>query len=376
VTDSSSLLPPRTFVVGGHHVAIEGDHRVLDLVREELAPVATLAMPDLTIVGQKGPLPIIPNAGTLGGATVDGPLTRLRFDRAGLELEYRATPDRLPDRVRVGIGERPMPWRIPKRLFRWLEPTFQAPEENQAYLFIRHVLEGVLLLFGGETAALHASGVEHDGQAVLLTSAGGVGKTGISSILMRRGGWSYVSDDIVFIESSGVVHPYPRSVMMYGYNVRSDANLRRTVQRSGGFAGGVQWRLQGIMRPAGRRRRIAPSQVYGDVAGRRSSSISLCAFLTSTASHAPVNIVDITPAELARRSTLILEGEFAVLLGLVQLAEAAGGAQVRANAIARHRENLTKAFSKADKLVEVRIGASDGLERAAEAIESLARDLA
>lgn len=62
----------------------------------------------------------------------------------------------------------------------------------------------------GELLMFHAGAVSHPrtGRSVVYVAAGGTGKTTLSLLLGRRLG--YLTDETVGIDSSGVIHPYPK----------------------------------------------------------------------------------------------------------------------------------------------------------------------
>lgn len=61
---------------------------------------------------------------------------------------------------------------------------------------------------------LHASAVERDGKAVLMTGISGAGKSTLAALLMARG-WRLMGDEFVLIDpSTGLAHAFPRLISL------------------------------------------------------------------------------------------------------------------------------------------------------------------
>jgi HprK-related kinase A len=61
---------------------------------------------------------------------------------------------------------------------------------------------------------LHASGVERDGRAVLMTGISGAGKSTLAALLMGRG-WRLMGDEFILIEpETGLAHAFPRLISL------------------------------------------------------------------------------------------------------------------------------------------------------------------
>ncbi|WP_230769612.1 HprK-related kinase A [Sphingomonas sp. Leaf4] len=61
---------------------------------------------------------------------------------------------------------------------------------------------------------LHASAVERDGRALLMTGVSGAGKSTLAALLMTRG-WRLMGDEFVLLDPlSGLVHGFPRLVSL------------------------------------------------------------------------------------------------------------------------------------------------------------------
>lgn len=61
---------------------------------------------------------------------------------------------------------------------------------------------------------LHASTVERDGHALLMTGVSGSGKSTLSALLMTRG-WRFMGDEFALLDpATGLLHPFPRLVSL------------------------------------------------------------------------------------------------------------------------------------------------------------------
>jgi HprK-related kinase A len=61
---------------------------------------------------------------------------------------------------------------------------------------------------------LHASAVERDGKAVLMTGISGAGKSTLAALLMARG-WRLMGDEFVLIDpATGLAHAFPRLISL------------------------------------------------------------------------------------------------------------------------------------------------------------------
>ncbi|CAN5577205.1 hypothetical protein BH09ACT4_BH09ACT4_01570 [soil metagenome] len=79
-------------------------------------------------------------------------------------------------------------------------------------MYLKLLEEGILFM--------HAGGVTKDGKAILLPAYGGTGKTTLSVALLNQG-HKLLGDDLLLVDiAAGVVHPYPRPLHIFTYNVR------------------------------------------------------------------------------------------------------------------------------------------------------------
>ena len=66
---------------------------------------------------------------------------------------------------------------------------------------------------------LHASTVERDGKALLMTGASGSGKSTLAAILGDRG-WRFMGDEFALLDmDNGQLHPFPRAVSLKNQSI-------------------------------------------------------------------------------------------------------------------------------------------------------------
>jgi HprK-related kinase A len=139
---------------------------------------------------------------------------------AELERLYAGYPkpeDGIPDfTVRLFAAR---PWR------RWLRPAvmlggdFVLPDAAplplvQGLLAAEMAMNLQMALGQRRYLLLHASAVERDGRAVLMTGLSGAGKSTLAALLAARG-WRLMGDEFALVDpATGLVHAFPRLVSL------------------------------------------------------------------------------------------------------------------------------------------------------------------
>ncbi|MEG8053906.1 HprK-related kinase A [Sphingomonas aerolata] len=147
------------------------------------------------------------------GSDWRAPIDQLR----GLYRDYPAPQDGVADYTVRLFARRP--WR------RWLRPSveiggdYMLPEA--APLPLRHGLLAAEMAMNLQMALgarrhllLHASAVERDGRAVLMTGVSGAGKSTLATLLAARG-WRFMGDEFALLDpATGLLHAFPRLISL------------------------------------------------------------------------------------------------------------------------------------------------------------------
>lgn len=139
---------------------------------------------------------------------------------ASLEALYRDYPgpeDGIPDfNVRLFAARF---WR------RWLRPSVQIGGDfviadaaplplTQGLLAAEMAMNLQMALGQRRYLLLHASAVERDGKALLMTGESGAGKSTLAALLMARG-WRLMGDEFALLDpATGLVHGFPRLISL------------------------------------------------------------------------------------------------------------------------------------------------------------------
>ncbi len=147
------------------------------------------------------------------GSDWRAPIDQLR----SLYSDYPAPQDGVADYTVRLFARRP--WR------RWLRPSveiggdYMLPEA--APLPLRHGLLAAEMAMNLQMALgarrhllLHASAVERDGRAVLMTGVSGAGKSTLATLLAARG-WRFMGDEFALLDpATGLLHAFPRLISL------------------------------------------------------------------------------------------------------------------------------------------------------------------
>lgn len=154
------------------------------------------------------------------GSAWPGPVEDLRALYAGYpaaevpDYTVRLEPPRpwrrwLRPQVAVG-GDLTLPGAVPLPLAHGLLAAEMAMNLQVALGWRRHLL-------------LHASVVERDGRAVVMTGESGAGKSTLAALLMARG-WRLLGDEFALLApETGLLHPHPRLVSLKNESVSAVA---------------------------------------------------------------------------------------------------------------------------------------------------------
>ncbi len=134
-----------------------------------------------------------------------------------LYRDYPKPPDGVPDFTVRLFARRP--WR------RFLRPSveiggdYMLPEAaplplRQGLLAAEMAMNLQMALGARRYLLLHASAVERDGRALLMTGVSGAGKSTLATLLAAKG-WRFMGDEFVLLDpATGLVHAFPRLISL------------------------------------------------------------------------------------------------------------------------------------------------------------------
>lgn len=215
--------------------------------------------------------------------------TAIRFYRQ--EYRWTGQPQKGPPAVRLKWSRSLLPelgpeagaYHAHKLLARWRYRLSNDPDSLRveaignrfALPMVHHMLvhpglrqrscaQGVLLL--------HGAALVHEGRTVVLTGAGGVGKTTTSALLLTHGdrNWRLHADDYVFLSQEGGTFPYPTRAHLYLDLLQQVPSLRDRLSRPERLRAGLfgrlrRWSRQGVKWPVRvELRRLWPERQLAD----------------------------------------------------------------------------------------------------------------
>lgn len=361
------------YELGGGVVAIHwAEHiepTIRGLVLDELQPASSTRSETLTVYVVDELDPLGPDVRSLGPVDVTADEVRFHLPVNGLTLVLRSDS---PTKCWVHFGSFETKFGLPKPIYRIANPTVMATTEVQAYAFVVSILEPMLLMGCGNTALIHAAGLERDGSALLLTSAGGVGKTTTSMTLLQNKEWSFLSDDIGLLDAEhGIARLHPRRSMVYEYNVKGDPSLQTAVANQSVLSR-VHWAAMSKLPLPQPRRRVSAADLFGAESVASAAPIGTVAFLVRGPEGSEPSAQAMDRNELVRRSTAILETEFDRHMTLMRLWDATGASWIAPSAVMeRQRELLHAALANA-QMWEVVVPTAGSPRATAELVSSLA----
>ena len=152
------------------------------------------------------------------GSDWPGPIEQLRT----LYADYPAPRDGVPDFTARLFAARP--WRRFARPAVMIGGDFMLPDAAplplaQGLLAAEMAMNLQLALGCRRYLLLHASAVERDGRALLMTGESGAGKSTLAALLMTRG-WRLMGDEFALVDLvSGNIHAFPRLVSLKNQSI-------------------------------------------------------------------------------------------------------------------------------------------------------------
>jgi hypothetical protein len=277
----------------------------------------------------------------------------LRLERMDMDLVLRDGPEL---DATLHIGRRGPPFHLPKLVVPYFERTAMTWAECQAYNAA--LLLEALCLLSRRVAVLHASAVERAGKVVAFTSIGGVGKTTTACALVAQHDFRHLSDDITLLDEDGALFRSLRKMMVYPYNDPSVMPRLDAAVTATGLRSRLLWELDSRLHLGRRRRRLTAGALFGQARVAEQGQLDSVVFLQRSV-RPGIKLSEISPEELARRASPILELEFASFFSLVRHAEALRGSASPLSISAAGPANellLQSAFRSARKTLVAELG--------------------
>lgn len=161
-----------------------------------------------------------------------------------------------------------------------------------------------------DATMLHASALSRNGRAVVLAGTGGVGKsTTLLAAMEQDPTWSYVSDDMLILESNGRISRHPKRIQVYAYNVAALPALESSILSRMSTGRRRTWEVRArVLGPKQARVRIDAEDLFGSHRVEDITQLGVAAWVRPIAVGAP-SIIRLEAAELARRSSIALVDE-------------------------------------------------------------------
>lgn len=189
--------------------------------------------------------------------------------------------------------------------------TFVSYANGLAKAFVYNIFEPLVQgwILSKGISFLHSASILLEENAIVMTGAGGAGKTSSTSMLIKQSDdIHFMSDDLSFISEDGVVYPYNKSSMIYAYNtagstINENELLEGMIDRSH-----WKWRKQQFG-DHGVRRRVPPEKLFdGQVAPPTGQTLGAAIYLIRE-KREQIQHEHISTPELARRSTGVIIDE-------------------------------------------------------------------
>ena len=160
-----------------------------------------------------------------------------------------------------------------------------------------------------DRALLHAACVSLDDKVVAFTGTGGVGKSSAMLALRNDSSASFLSDDILIVDSGGKAYGNMAWPKIYGYNL-ADPLLKAKIFSRRGILDRFLFDVRCRIDPARVRRKVKPNGLYEAVAPDGMQMTHIVNLVRGTGRDFEVR--ELVPKTLARMSELVLFPEYAV----------------------------------------------------------------
>lgn len=189
-------------------------------------------------------------------------------------FRYQVDPD--PKGAKVFVGPGGWTPKAPATLHKMRHWNFLSPVEERAKNFVYNVfdyLTQIVQMPLGQSY-VHASSMEKDGEGIVISAWGGIGKTTTMIKLVTEDGWNFLSDDLTLVSKRNIVYPVPKKLQVYAYNLEGQENLRRRLLRGRSLVDRASWEYhRRVKGPSGARRRVSSDFFLGETSLGKAAKI-------------------------------------------------------------------------------------------------------
>lgn len=306
----------------GHlSVSATGSGRVADEVRAELSEMLPESdrAPGLTYEF-RDTLERLPSDRTGSVAVSTGALT---IEAPGFEALVRGEAPFRTIQIAVDEGF-PAPGSYLRYLARMRDWNFLSDTQIVAKNFMYSLFDWTsqLAQLDHGQSYLHASTMARGDKGLAIMGWGGVGKTTAALKLVLEQDWKFLSDDLGLIDRAGMMHPTPKRMQIYGYNLVGQPAIARALMRRRSLGDRASWAWR-MRRYGGKRvrRRIAAPTMFGSENIGSPAPLTDLVFLQRS-DGAERKILEIDPRTTAQRMASIVMAEIDPYTNLVREAEA------------------------------------------------------
>lgn len=254
-----------TFRLGPLAARIEGNHFITRWAHNNFGPVRTDDEPQLTFrfiddpVHAFGDRSIGDDKVNVGADSVSFRLPQ--FDVKLTREQGLTVYLRQRDRRSVWLRSLADPERAYKK---WLSHGASlniAWLKDFAYKISPFAMQCALL--DRSSAIIHASGIELDGQGLLLPAWGGVGKSTLASQAVLHGRARFISDDHTIVDQAGRMHLHLLPIHFYAYHAEQDPVLSQRMLAVGSAMSRLQWPVGKFLNRKQAVRWVSPANIFG-----------------------------------------------------------------------------------------------------------------
>lgn len=271
----------RSYQIGRLGFTISGNDKVLPYLYEEFSPVELDGIEashlDFVFLENKG-------------VNLDGEFsitTPMRVEEQCYQVNHQcfSYTVNLGSPAKILISSDPLSLKhriLPSFLRRSYDWNFLNKEENMAKNFVYSIfdyLSQVVNLPLNQTY-IHASSFAKEDYGVVVAARGGTGKTTSMLKFVIDDGWKYISDDLVGIDSQGLLWRTPKKLQVYAYNLQGEPAIRHRLLHHRSLIDKTSWNLHKSLKGKNKvRRRVSAEKLFGIDSVAKSAKLKKAFFI-------------------------------------------------------------------------------------------------